>query len=177
MLILTRKLGQWLYLGDNIRILITGANGAVKLAIDSPKEVKVMRGEIIEREKKEPQAMRLPGFEKIIPPKPTIRDEAVARTIAERIVEIVNLDDFYWTESQCEEHIFEAQQKIMLGCAPAKVFADQAQWQGDDMEAIDDHCRAIADGIASEALQEAIARWRERYEVEQPKPGTRHLRR
>ena len=46
MLVLTRKNGEGIWIGDTlIRIDITGRN-SVKLAIDAPKDVKVMREEL-----------------------------------------------------------------------------------------------------------------------------------
>jgi carbon storage regulator len=49
MLILGRKEGEEIYLGNNIKIKITDINnGAVKIGIDAPKEVLVLRGELKE---------------------------------------------------------------------------------------------------------------------------------
>lgn len=49
MLVLQRKKGEELLIGDDIRITVTetGADG-VKLAIEAPKEVKILRGELAE---------------------------------------------------------------------------------------------------------------------------------
>lgn len=49
MLVLQRKKGETLLIGDNIRISVmeVGAD-AVKLAIEAPKEVKILRGELEE---------------------------------------------------------------------------------------------------------------------------------
>lgn len=49
MLILQRKKGETLLVGDNIRITVAeaGADG-VKLAIDAPKSVRILRGELEE---------------------------------------------------------------------------------------------------------------------------------
>ena len=47
MLILGRKEGEEIYLGNNIKIKITEINnGAVKVGIDAPREVLVLRGEL-----------------------------------------------------------------------------------------------------------------------------------
>jgi carbon storage regulator len=47
MLILGRKEGEEIYLGNDIKIKITDINsGAVKIGIDAPKELLVLRGEL-----------------------------------------------------------------------------------------------------------------------------------
>lgn len=52
MLILTRKPGESLIIGDDITINILGVQGnQVRIGIDAPKEVKIMRTELLEREK------------------------------------------------------------------------------------------------------------------------------
>jgi carbon storage regulator len=54
MLILTRKMGETLIIGDNITITILGVRGAqVRLGINAPKEVSVHREEIYLRIQKE----------------------------------------------------------------------------------------------------------------------------
>ncbi len=49
MLVLQRKKGETLLLGDNIRVTVveTTADG-VKLAIEAPKDVKILREELVE---------------------------------------------------------------------------------------------------------------------------------
>lgn len=50
MLILTRRVGEVLVIGDDIRIVITAINGTqVRIGIEAPKEVKVLREELLER--------------------------------------------------------------------------------------------------------------------------------
>jgi len=50
MLILTRKLGEGIVIGDRIRVTVMNIRGKqVKLAIDAPKEVAVHREEIYRR--------------------------------------------------------------------------------------------------------------------------------
>ena len=50
MLILTRKLGESIVIGDAIWITIVGVEGSqVRLGIDAPKEIAVYREEIYER--------------------------------------------------------------------------------------------------------------------------------
>ncbi len=54
MLVLTRKLGEVITIGDEIRITVVSIEGnQVKLGIDAPKSVKVHRAEIYERIKQE----------------------------------------------------------------------------------------------------------------------------
>ena len=54
MLILTRKLGENIRIGDNIRIVVLDIKGGqVKLGIDAPPSVAVHREEIYERIREE----------------------------------------------------------------------------------------------------------------------------
>lgn len=47
MLVLSRKNGETIVIGDNIRVTIVGLeNGKVKLGIDAPKDISVHREEI-----------------------------------------------------------------------------------------------------------------------------------
>lgn len=47
MLILTRKPGQSIYIGDNIRLVFQGYNGnSAVIAIDAPKDVQILREEL-----------------------------------------------------------------------------------------------------------------------------------
>ncbi|TCS79638.1 carbon storage regulator CsrA [Pectinatus cerevisiiphilus] len=49
MLVLTRRPGQYITIGDNIVIHISDVQGAnVRLAIDAPRDIKIYRGEIYE---------------------------------------------------------------------------------------------------------------------------------
>jgi carbon storage regulator len=51
MLILTRMEGEKIVIGDDITIVVTGLNDRqVKLGIDAPREIRVMREELLERE-------------------------------------------------------------------------------------------------------------------------------
>jgi len=52
MLVLTRKRDEVIQIGDNIviKILKTG-KGAIKIGIDAPGDVRVIRGELLEEEK------------------------------------------------------------------------------------------------------------------------------
>ncbi|WP_196604856.1 carbon storage regulator CsrA [Pectinatus haikarae] len=49
MLVLTRRPGQYITIGDDIVIHISDVQGAnVRMAIDAPKNIKIYRGEIYE---------------------------------------------------------------------------------------------------------------------------------
>lgn len=63
MLILTRRIGESLVIGDNVRIRILGIKGRqIRLGIDAPKEVSVHREEIYKRIQLE-QEMKNSGYE------------------------------------------------------------------------------------------------------------------
>lgn len=50
MLVLTRKLGETLVIGDDVKLQILGINGnQVRIGIDAPREVSVHREEIYQR--------------------------------------------------------------------------------------------------------------------------------
>lgn len=62
MLILTRKIGETLVIGDNVRITVLGVKGSqVRLGINAPKEVSVHREEIYHRIREEELVKRLGG--------------------------------------------------------------------------------------------------------------------
>ena len=49
MLIITRKRDQGFFLGDNVKITIREISGdSVRVAIDAPKEIKILREELVE---------------------------------------------------------------------------------------------------------------------------------
>lgn len=57
MLVLTRKSQQRIQIGDNITITVLGIKGgAVRLGIDAPPQVRVLRGELETRDDSAPQA-------------------------------------------------------------------------------------------------------------------------
>ncbi len=48
MLILRRKEGETLLIGDDIKIMVMDtSDGGVRLAIDAPKEIPILRGELV----------------------------------------------------------------------------------------------------------------------------------
>ena len=54
MLIITRKKGQSIVIGDNIEITVSKLeDGSVKLGIDAPKEMTILRKELYDAVKKE----------------------------------------------------------------------------------------------------------------------------
>ena len=59
MLVLTRKLMQRLYIGDNICITVVRLEGGqVRLGIEAPKEIAVVRGELTDRPRAHAEAER-----------------------------------------------------------------------------------------------------------------------
>ncbi|HMO17280.1 MAG TPA: carbon storage regulator [Oligoflexia bacterium] len=54
MLVLTRKVGERIHIGDNIIVTVTKISGnRITLGIDAPRETKIMRGEL--QEPREPK--------------------------------------------------------------------------------------------------------------------------
>ena len=49
MLVLTRKPGEKIFIGDNISLTVVEVKGdSVRIAVDAPREIKIYRGEIYE---------------------------------------------------------------------------------------------------------------------------------
>ena len=67
MLILTRRVGETLMIGDDVTVTVLGVKGnQVRIGVNAPKDVSVHREEIYERIKKEQQLQQqgLPETEK-----------------------------------------------------------------------------------------------------------------
>ena len=59
MLVISRKKHEEVWVGDNIRIVVVGTrSGSVKLAIEAPPEVPILRGELMQRRKEAVAAAR-----------------------------------------------------------------------------------------------------------------------
>ncbi len=57
MLVLTRKVGESLIIGDNIKITICAVNNSqIRVGIQAPKDIEIHREEIYERIKKEKES-------------------------------------------------------------------------------------------------------------------------
>ena len=51
MLVLSRKVGESILISESIRVtLVQAANGRIRLGIDAPPEVRVLREELLERD-------------------------------------------------------------------------------------------------------------------------------
>ena len=62
MLILTRRVGETIMIGDNVTVTVLGVKGnQVRVGVNAPKEVAVHREEIYERIKREQQGLTEPN--------------------------------------------------------------------------------------------------------------------
>ena len=67
MLILSRKLDEEIVLNSDIRIkILTLSDGSVKIGIDAPKNIKILRGELFDRIKHETEEAITKSTEAII---------------------------------------------------------------------------------------------------------------
>lgn len=65
MLILTRRVGETLMIGDNVQVTVLGVKGnQVRIGVNAPKDVSVHREEIYERIKREREQGIEPGDER-----------------------------------------------------------------------------------------------------------------
>lgn len=56
MLAMGRKPGEYIMIGDDIMVKVISTDGMLRLAIDAPKDVRIRRGEVYEREMAEGKA-------------------------------------------------------------------------------------------------------------------------
>jgi len=54
MLVLTRKVGEWIEIGEDVRVHIIGFNGRqVRIGLEAPMDVKILRGELADLERQQ----------------------------------------------------------------------------------------------------------------------------
>ena len=57
MLVIGRKPGEYIMIGDNIKVkVIKSEDGDLRLAIDAPKEIRITRGELYEENQKKKES-------------------------------------------------------------------------------------------------------------------------
>jgi carbon storage regulator len=62
MLILTRRVGETLMVGNDVKVVVLGVKGnQVRIGVDAPKDVEVHREEIYERIKREKSSTAVAG--------------------------------------------------------------------------------------------------------------------
>lgn len=66
MLILTRRVGETLMIGDEVTVTVLGVRAAVRIGVNAPKEVSVHREEIYQRIQRKIPAVQLLIFPRLI---------------------------------------------------------------------------------------------------------------
>ncbi len=73
MLILTRRIGETLHIGDEITVTVLGTKGGqIRIGIDAPAEVAVHREEVYERIRQEQSHNDVNGNTILTPKRPTL---------------------------------------------------------------------------------------------------------
>jgi carbon storage regulator len=86
MLILTRRAGEAVRIGDEIEVTVMAVNGSqVRIGISAPRDIAVDREEIAERKRRDREAAGVPGSAQAVPPKvvPSVTFKTVRRERAD----------------------------------------------------------------------------------------------
>jgi carbon storage regulator len=86
MLILTRRAGEALRIGDEIEVTVMAVNGSqVRIGISAPRDIAVDREEIAERKRRDREAAGVPGSARAVPPRvaPSVTFKAARRERAD----------------------------------------------------------------------------------------------
>lgn len=82
MLVLSRRLGERLKIGDEIEIVILGIQGnQVRLGIDAPKSINVVREELIGRQSHEARSETPPDYPRANTARPRLGLQRSRRTV------------------------------------------------------------------------------------------------
>ena len=58
MLVLTRRIGESFFIGDNVEVVVEGITGdKVKISISAPKEITILRKELLEAQRVNKEAL------------------------------------------------------------------------------------------------------------------------